>query len=151
MIRKNPLMRTYRVGKLIDAALEATLISYRSGRALHEIPVLQMISMPFERLSRRVGSLMRRLRPRLPQGDRIERVRGESVVGGGSCPEAALPTPLIAVSSERLSVNQIESRLRCGDPPIIIRVEEDRALLDLRTVFPAQDSAVIDGLVAALR
>jgi L-seryl-tRNA(Ser) seleniumtransferase len=149
-IRRNPLMRTYRVGKLIYAALDATLISYRSGRAMSEIPVLHLISTPFEELERRRRRFLRRLKPKLLEGTRIEQVQGESVVGGGSCPESRLPSPLIAVTSERCSVSQMESRLRAHDPPIIIRLEEDKALVDLRTVFPSQESILSDGLISAL-
>jgi L-seryl-tRNA(Ser) seleniumtransferase len=150
MVRKNPLMRTYRVGRLIHAALEATLLSYRSGRALAEVPVLRLISTPWEKLQRRTDLLVRRLRPGLPEGVRVQRVRGESVVGGGSCPETALPSPLLALSTERLSVARIESRLRANEPPVIVRLEEDRILVDLRTVFPAQEKTLLAALRASL-
>jgi len=150
LVRRNPLMRTYRVGRLIYAALEATLLSYRSGRALAELPVLRLITMPWEKLQRRADLLARRLRSGLPEGVRVERVRGESVVGGGSCPEAKLPTPLVALSTERLSVARIESGLRAHEPPVIVRLEEDRVLVDLRTVFPVQETALLAALKSSL-
>jgi L-seryl-tRNA(Ser) seleniumtransferase len=149
-IRKNPLMRTYRVEKLIYGALEATLNSYRTGRALQEIPVLQMISMTAGELSGRCEDFAGRLRPELPEGTNVQVVQARSVVGGGSCPECELPSMLLAVESSRYTPNLIESRLRARRPPIIIRIEEDRALLDLRTVFPEQEGELFNGLLQAL-
>jgi len=149
-IRGNPLMRTYRVGKLISGALEATLRSYRSGRAMEEIPVLHMISLPYDLLKRRVSLFLRRLRPKVPPGAVAAREHGESVIGGGSCPDHSLPTPLISIRSDSVSAGQIESRLRGMELPIIVRVEDDRVLVDLRTVFPVQEGTLLEGLVAAL-
>jgi L-seryl-tRNA(Ser) seleniumtransferase len=149
-VRKNPLMRTYRVEKLIYGALEATLSSYRFGKAESEIPVLRMIAMTAQDLSRRARRFARRMKARLPEGARIHLLTGNSVVGGGSCPECQLPTTLIALESSRLSPNTIESRLRSQEPPIILRMEEDKLLADLRTVFPAQESTLMEGLCKAV-
>jgi L-seryl-tRNA(Ser) seleniumtransferase len=150
-IRRNPLMRTYRVEKLIYGALEATLGSYRFGRAASEIPVVRMIAMTKEALRAHARSFSRRLKAALPKGVRVQLMDGHSVVGGGSCPECRLPTTLIALGSDSLSPNTIESRLRSQDPPIIVRLEEDRLLVDLRTVFPPQERALIDGIQKAMR
>jgi len=57
-----------------------------------------------------------------------------------------LPTRLLAVIGDGLTADEISARLRASDPPIIARVEEGRVLLDLRTVFPEQDGAVIAAL-----
>ena len=73
----------------------------------------------------------------------IEVIDGESVIGGGAAPSAVLPTRLLAVTCEGLSADELSARLRASDPPIIARVEEGRVLLDLRTVFPEQDEALV--------
>jgi L-seryl-tRNA(Ser) seleniumtransferase len=148
-IRRNPLMRTYRVEKLIYGALEATLGSYRFGRADEEIPVVRMIAMTSKELGARARSFSRRLKAAIPKGIHVQLLEGNSVVGGGSCPECRLPTTLIALESNVASPNTVESRLRSQDPPIILRVEEDRLLVDLRTVFPSQERALIEGLQKA--
>jgi L-seryl-tRNA(Ser) seleniumtransferase len=145
-IRKNPLMRTYRVEKLIYGALEATINSYRFGRADHEVPVVRMISMTKEGLYKRARNFLRRLRRVLEKDVNIQLSEGNSLVGGGSCPEYFLPTILIVLESSRISPNAIESRLRSQDPPIVLRIEEDKALIDLRTVFADQESTLIAGL-----
>ncbi len=149
-IKQNPLMRTYRVGKLIYSALEATLNSYRFGRAAREIPVVRMMAMTSEEIHKRARGFSRKLRAAVPDDVHIQLAKGNSLVGGGSCPEYPLPTTLIVLESDRVSPNTIESRLRSQDLPIILRLEEDKALLDLRTVFTSQESLLIEGLSKAL-
>jgi L-seryl-tRNA(Ser) seleniumtransferase len=149
-IRKNPLMRTYRVEKLIYGALEATLGSYRLGKANSEIPIMRMISMTNRELRKRAQNFSRRLRSYMGEAVRTQLLNGNSVIGGGSCPECELPTTLVALESDSVRPNTIESRLRCQDPPIILRLEEDKVLIDLRTVFPSQESMLIKGLKKAI-
>ena len=149
-IRKNPLMRTYRVEKLIYGALEATISSYRFGRAEKEIPILRMIAATEADLGRRARRFARRLRTRLPKEVKVHLLKGNSVVGGGSCPDCELPTMLIALEPGFLSPNAVESKLRAQGTPIILRLEEDKLLVDLRTVFPEQESALIEGLCRAV-
>jgi L-seryl-tRNA(Ser) seleniumtransferase len=54
---------------------------------------------------------------------------------------------LLTVACEGLSADELSSRLRSADPPIITRVEDGRVLLDLRTVFPQQDEAIVKALI----
>jgi L-seryl-tRNA(Ser) seleniumtransferase len=150
MIRTNPLARTYRVEKLIYGALEATLTSYRTGKALKEIPVLRLLSMSQAELRRRSSRLLRFVRPRLPAGARAALLEGGSVVGGGSCADSRLGTVLLALESDRHSPNRIEEHLRLRHPPIIVRLEDDKVLVDLRTVFPSQEKDLREGLIQAL-
>jgi len=149
-IRRHPLMRVCRVEKLIYGALEATLASYRTGRAFDDIPVLRMLSASHQELRRRAARFCTKLNARVPAGTHGILVEGQSVVGGGSCPGANLPTTLIAVESERCSPDEIASRLRAQDPPVIVRIEEDQTLVDLRTVFPSQESVLLEALCKSL-
>jgi len=60
---------------------------------------------------------------------------------------------VIAIESMRISAAELEESLRggiSGGIPIIARVENDRLILDLRTVFPEQESALVESLCAAL-
>ncbi len=149
-IRKNPLMRTYRVEKLIYGALETTIGSYRFGRAASEIPVVRMITMSDRELNRRARNFSRRLRAVLPEGVKVDLSDGSSVVGGGSCPESRLPTTLVVMDSKLVRPNTIETRLRSQDPPVILRLEEDKVLIDLRTVFPGQEATLIEAIRKAV-
>jgi len=141
-MRSNSLFRALRVDKLIYAALEATLLAY--VRRDHDaIPTLRMMRLSKEAIGERAEALARKVAsPKL----KIEIVDGESILGGGAAPSSVLPTRVVALSCEGLSADELATRLRGSEPPIIARVEEGRVLLDLRTVFPEQDAAVIDAI-----
>ncbi|MFI5112399.1 MAG: L-seryl-tRNA(Sec) selenium transferase [Terriglobales bacterium] len=140
-IRSNPLFRALRVDKLIYAALEATLVAY--VRQDHDgVPALRMMRLSADEIGQRAQALARMLQPPLT-GEVIE---GESVIGGGAAPGATLPTRLLALTVAGLSADEVASRLRKNDPPIVARVEEGRVLLDLRTVFPEQDAEIAKAL-----
>jgi L-seryl-tRNA(Ser) seleniumtransferase len=141
-MRSNSLFRALRVDKLIYAALEATLLEY--VRRDHDaIPTLRMMRLSKESISERAEALAARIAtPKL----KIEVVDGESILGGGAAPSSVLPTRLLALTCQGLSADELAARLRDSIPPIIARVEEGRVLLDLRTVFPEQDAAVIAAL-----
>ena len=131
--------------KLTLAALGATLAAYLAGRATEAVPVWRMISLPLEEVERRARSLARRLR-RL--GATVEVIAGRSTVGGGSLPGETLPTFLVALCAP--SVDALARRLRLGDPPIVARIEQDRLLLDPRTVLPGQEKDLLSALAAPL-
>jgi L-seryl-tRNA(Ser) seleniumtransferase len=129
--RADPLARTVRADKLTLAALEATLAIYRDkDRAIHEIPVLNMLTENEESIRARAERLGGQL------------IEGDSEVGGGSFPGTTLRTWLAGFPDEQLA-----ERLRANDPPIIARVAAGRVLLDARTIFPEQ----IEIVIAALR
>lgn len=144
-IRRNPLMRALRVDKLTYAALEATIAEYLAGRAMQSLPALKALFEPKESIDRRAAAFIERARAAAP-GASFEAVDGDSVVGGGSAPEARIPTTLVRVAVPELGPGAIERRLRLGNPPVIARIEEDRLLLDLRTVSAAEEVEIIDRL-----
>jgi L-seryl-tRNA(Ser) seleniumtransferase len=151
--RRNPMFRALRVDKLTIAALESTLLAYLRGD-YDAIPALRMIRLTADEIERRARSLADKLRAALPAGEvELGVIEGQSVIGGGSTPEQSLPTRLVAISSLRHSAAQLEERLRHTPEgaPAIARVENDRLLLDLRTVFPEQEAALLATVSAALR
>ncbi|HXH50653.1 MAG TPA: L-seryl-tRNA(Sec) selenium transferase [Terriglobia bacterium] len=139
-IRRNPLFRALRVDKLTIAALEATIRLYLDGN-IDDVPGLRMMRLPLDELAARSASLVAKLVEISSISAGIE--DGESVVGGGSTPGQALPTKLVTVHHSRLSAQELEAALRRNRPPVIARVERDRLLLDLRTVFNEQDVAIV--------
>jgi L-seryl-tRNA(Ser) seleniumtransferase len=152
-IRRHPLFRALRVGKLTTAALEATLGAYLRG-SLDEIPSLRMIRSTLQELRRRAENFLRELTPELPLGEiELEITDGTSLAGGGSTPTQSLPTKIIRVASARHSAAQLEQRLRRSPTGIsvVARVEDDHLVLDLRTVFPEQEPQLVKALAAALR
>jgi L-seryl-tRNA(Ser) seleniumtransferase len=137
-MKKHPLARALRADKLCLAALSATLIHYLKGEAGTQIPVWQMITAIEPDLAGRAFSWQ----TALGQGTII---RGLSTVGGGSLPEETLPTRLLALEVSK--PDDFLAELRQANPPVIARIENDRVVLDPRTVLPSQD----DQLLIALR
>ena len=146
-VRRNPLFRALRVDKLTYAALGVTLKSWVMGR-LDDVPVVKMIRMTREEIAARAVLFAAALNE---AGWQAELIEGESVAGGGSTPGESLPTTLVAVGHGDLSAAVIERRLRAASTPVIARVEHDRVLLDLRTVFPSQESILLKVFSASLR
>ena len=139
-IRKNPLMRACRVDKVTYAALEWTLLEYEKGTYQKTIPVYQMLSAGTEEIRERARRLQENLNGRQLQ---VTVKEGYSVMGGGSAPEERIATFLLAVTSSRYSVNELERRLRRHKIPILSRIEGDQLILDLRTVFVHQEEIIL--------
>ncbi|MGD0964197.1 MAG: L-seryl-tRNA(Sec) selenium transferase [Candidatus Acidiferrales bacterium] len=150
-IRRNPLFRVLRVDKLTIAALEVTLKAHQRG-ALDEIPTLRMIQMPAGEIGRRAALFVERLQASLAGEATVEVREGFSVIGGGSTPDQQLPTYLISIASPRYSPATIKRRLRNPQEgtPVVARIEDDRFVLDLRTVFLDEEAPLGSALVAAL-
>lgn len=137
-MRLNSLFRALRVDKLIYAALEATLLAYIQ-RDYDAIPTLRMMRLTKEAIGERAGKMAARIdTPKL----KVELLDGESILGGGVAPASVLPTTVLALTCEGVSADELATRLRGSEPPIIARVDEGRVLLDLRTVFPEQEVAL---------
>jgi len=152
-VRRHPLFRALRVDKLSIAALAATLGAYLRAD-LDEIPALRMIRISAAELKRRSEDFLRALTPEVPLGEvELEMVDGASLAGGGSTPTQSLPSKVIRIASARHSAAQLEQRLRRAPAgvSVIARVEEDRLVLDLRTVFPEQEPLLLKTLAAVLR
>jgi L-seryl-tRNA(Ser) seleniumtransferase len=148
-MRANSLFRALRVDKLTYAALEATLLAYVK-RDFEAIPVLRMMQTTKTEIKKRAEALA----ATAGKADRslhVDLIDGESHIGGGSAPSATLPTKLLAITSKDLSADELATRLRLSNPPVIARVEEGRVLLDLRTVFPDQDEKLTQVLASSVK
>jgi L-seryl-tRNA(Ser) seleniumtransferase len=136
-VRRNPLFRALRQDKLLHQAMETTLRHILLGE-LDCVPALRMIRMTAAQIRARAEALAGRL------GAEVMLREGESVIGGGSTPDQCLPTWLIVIANKEPMAE--EQRLRGNDPPIIARIERDQVVLDLRTVFPEEEDAVVRAL-----
>lgn len=144
-LRRHPMARALRVDKLTLAALEATLHSYRRGRAVQEIPVWRMIATPAAELQMRAAAWQTHL---AAHGVVAAVLAGESAVGGGSLPGETLPTALLAVAHS--APDTVVAMLRRQPTPVIGRIQQDRLLFDPRTVLPEQEETLLTALVAVL-
>jgi L-seryl-tRNA(Ser) seleniumtransferase len=156
-VRRNPLFRALRVDKLTIAALEGTLHSYQRG-ALDEIPSLRMIRLSADDMAARAEQFAEKIRREVARDATVEVREGFSVIGGGSTPDQQLPTYVVSIASRRHSAAAFEERLRLpaaaeksSHPPVIARIEENRLVFDLRTVFPEDESTLAAAVAAAAR
>ena len=142
-LRTHPLMRALRADKITFAMLEATLSEYSAGRATSTIPVQRMLHLSAEEIEARAQALADTL---AANGWRVAMISGSSAVGGGSAPGLELPTVLLSIARDGESAAATERWLRSLSTPVIARVEHDRVVLDLRTVLPEQDPAIVSML-----
>jgi L-seryl-tRNA(Ser) seleniumtransferase len=140
-IKKHPLARAVRADKVALAGITATLLHYLKDEAEREIPTWGMISMEREQVRVRAETWQKTL----GQGDVSE---SESTVGGGSLPGESLPTLVLALDVK--SPEKVMAALRGSNPPVIARAENDRVLLDPRTVLPEQDETLLSILKSIL-
>ena len=154
-VRRHPLFRALRVDKLTIAA---------HGSHAERVPALGMGGNSHATDDSRYGAgtsatfrkfPAERLKSLLPgePGAQLEIADGFSLAGGGSTPDQALPTKIIRIASTRYPAAKLEARLRrpASGVSVIARVEEDRVILDLRTVFPEQEPELAATVAGALR
>ena len=138
-IRKNPLLRTFRVDKLTYAALEATLMDYVTEKS-ESLPVVKMLRTPVMAILQRCESVADQVRA----ADLFaEAVPVLSLIGGGTAPEARLQSSAVSLRHATLPPQALLLALRQLDPPVIGRVSDDTVLLDLRTVEPEFDTTLV--------
>ncbi|HEX6710260.1 MAG TPA: L-seryl-tRNA(Sec) selenium transferase [Rubrobacter sp.] len=142
-MREHPLARALRADKLCLAVLEATLNSYLEGTAEEDLPTLRMIRTPAPEIESRALRLAEELRRKAP-GLEIDVASSVARSGGGT-----LPTHEIASFAVRLGGGEPEAladELRAAAPPVVGRVREGRLWLDVRTILPDDEEAVIEAV-----
>jgi L-seryl-tRNA(Ser) seleniumtransferase len=144
-VKRHPLMRALRVDKVTLAGLSATLAHYERGEAVAQVPVWRAVALSSEALRARAAAWRASLGA---AGAGCEVRESRSAVGGGSLPEVTLPTHVLALPPG--DADALLARLRGGDPPIVARIEDDRVVLDPRTVMPWEDEAIVAGVSSAL-
>ena len=146
-LERHPLARAVRIDKMSLAALGATLLHYLKGEAATAIPVWQMISAPPDAIRRRAARWRRAL------GPLASVVRGHSTIGGGSLPGETLPTWLLALAPDTSTggAEGLAQRLRQATTPVVARIENDRVVLDPRTVLPEEEKALVKAIRESLK
>ena len=135
-IRQNPLFRALRVDKLTISVLEFTLRAYLSGKT-EDIPVWRMLHSSVPELKTRAESFASQV------GKNAQTTALKSIVGGGSAPETYMPSWGVRLNLDGITDAELERRFRNSNPPVIVRVEESKVVLDFRTIFPADEDELI--------
>ena len=146
-VSRHPLARAVRIDKVSMAALAATLLHYIRGEAVTEVPVWRMITTTEHDLNTMASQWAEAV------GESAKVVRGESAIGGGSLPGETLPTWLTSIAGTGASggAEGIARRLRGSCPPVVARIEDDRVLIDPRTVLPEDGADLVRALVQATK
>ncbi len=146
LVARHPLARAMRIDKLSMAALAATLEHYIRSEAVDKIPIWRMISMKPNDVKSRVESWVREI------GEQAFPTKSQSTIGGGSLPGETLPTWAMAINCNSLrgGAQEVARRLRTGEVAVIGRIEDEKVLLDGRTVLPSEDELLLKALKYAL-
>lgn len=149
-IQKNPLTRALRIDKFTLAALEATLYGYLDiEKARDMVPTLKMLledSGVLKTRAKKIASLLKKEKANAV----IDVIQDSSQAGGGSLPEISFPTYVITIKPKKISVNNLEERLRRGEVPVIARIREDSLILDARTISDKEASLIVKCVKTAL-
>ena len=142
-MRSHPLARAVRADKLCLAGLEATLSAYLEGTATEELPTLRMIHATIDELEERARRLAEDLSEAAPA---LEVDTSPSVArsGGGTLPVYEIPSYAVCLGGT--DADALAAKLRSADPPVVGRVYEERLWLDLRTLLPGDEKAMVEAV-----
>ena len=143
LLGRHPMYRALRPDKTALTMMDRTLLVHQTGQ-LHRIPLYAMLDTPVQALKRRAGALGRRLRR---AGVPVRGGATRAALGGGTTPAETMPSyGLFLEGNQRLL-----DLLREQPHPVVARIEDERVVFDLRTVFPAQDRELEAAITAAYR
>ncbi|WP_010292643.1 L-seryl-tRNA(Sec) selenium transferase [Clostridium senegalense] len=145
-MKKNQLTRALRIDKMTLAGLEGTLRHYLDEKdAIKNIPTLNMILASKDEMKKKAIRFRKKLRNAV-KDFKFDIEEDYSMVGGGSMPTEKIPTYVIKVKNESISVAEIEKNLRLNEVPIIGRVFDNEFIIDVRTVFEEDIKEIIKAL-----
>lgn len=149
LVGRHPLMRAVRADKLAYAALESTLALWARGPSRMAIPVFEMLSAPITTVAARARRLLERLAADSALSCQL--ADAMSTPGGGSAPDEPIPTVVVTLASAHHSAAALHERLRHATPPVVARLENDRVVLDLRTVGESELETLAAAVLSAAR
>ena len=139
-LKREPFFRALRCDKLILSAMQTTVDLCLQERAVECLPTLVMLRIPVEALAARATAMVAKLHG-LPL--KAQAGEGRAQVGGGTLPRSAIPSVTLDLLPRGMALTEFSDRLRRGETPVIGYISGGRFKLDLRTVFPQQDEAVV--------
>ena len=146
-IKCNPMNRAMRIDKFTLSALESILRLYRDPYTVFErVPTLQMISTPIALVHNKAEQLANVLRKSLNDCCTVQVAEVMSQIGGGAMPEQNLESRAVVLQPLTMTLNCLERKLRALEIPIIGRVENDRLILDMRTIRSDELHLIDNGL-----
>jgi L-seryl-tRNA(Ser) seleniumtransferase len=151
-IKKNPLARAFRIGKMTIAGMEATLKLFLNPEKLEEShPSYRMFSYTPNELEKRAKKMVKSLGDDLREIAVIDIVDGESQIGSGSVPIETLPSRILRIEPLSQSAEEFARKLRQNRIPVFTRIQKNAVMLDFRTISPDDDKAVLKAILNALK
>jgi L-seryl-tRNA(Ser) seleniumtransferase len=146
-LKKNPLTRMLRCDKLTLAALTSVLNLYTDiDKIVDKIPVIKMMSLKEDELLLQAVKLEKLIKYNLSNKYKIEIVEDFDEVGGGSLPNVILKGKALAITSDKISANDLQEKLRKSEIPIICHIRKDRVLLNVRTLQQKDFGIIVNAL-----
>jgi L-seryl-tRNA(Ser) seleniumtransferase len=139
LLAAHPVARAVRPDKLTLAALAATLAAWKRTGS-RGFPVYRAANAPIVELERRGAKIASLAETNRELGVTV--APSEALFGGGTSPEKRFSSCALRVTHSRLAAEELASRLRQRETPIVGRVETGHLWLDLRTIFPEEDGEV---------
>jgi len=146
-IKKNPLNRALRIDKFTLAALEATLMHYLvPDEAVVKLRALRALTEPVQEVKKRARKLLQKIRRAGIPGITAGLGQAMAAAGGGSLPAQNIPSAIVSIRCDKMTPARLEAGLRRAPVPVLVRVDENEILIDLRTVTESEFGFITDGL-----
>jgi L-seryl-tRNA(Ser) seleniumtransferase len=151
-LKRHPLKRALRVGKLPLAALEAVLALYRTpGNLAERLPTLRLLTRPAAEIQAQAQRLLTHLQGTLMEGYEVSAAAVQSQIGSGALPIDLLPSHALCIRGARKDgaprrrggLSRLERTLRALPRPVLGRLADDALWLDLRCLEPADEPQFI--------
>lgn len=133
-MKKNPLTRAMRIDKFTAATLEMIFHEYlHEDKAIKNLPVLNMITKNLEEVQLLAEKLYNNIKVVKNNAD-IFIEDCLSQIGGGSLPLERIKSKCVSIKPHNITTAEFENKLREFEVPVVIRISNDKAIIDLRTV-----------------
>ncbi len=142
-LRKHPMRRALRVDKTTLAALDAVLTQYLRAEGRPHVPTLDQLAQSQDELARRAERLLSQLQDHAPANWQGAVVSGNSSVGGGTFSTSTIKSQLVLWTGPKEELEACHQRLRCGDPALVGRMNQDGLAVDVRTITEDELSLVV--------
>ena len=152
LMKKHPLTRALRCGKLTYAVLERTLMLFLDEeRVVKEHALFQSLLKSADQMQHEARLLVRRVQKRLAGKAEIQVRPCRAEIGGGSLATESIDSRCVAIKPGVMSVDELARQMRLYRPPVFGRVEHDEYALDFRTIRRDEIPTIAAALLASFR
>jgi L-seryl-tRNA(Ser) seleniumtransferase len=152
LLKKHPLTRALRCGKLTYAVLERTLeLFLDEERVVKEHALFQLLLKTPAQMQSEAKALVRRVQSELGDKAKLVVKPALSEIGGGSLATESLESRVVAIRPATMHVDELARRMRLNRPPVFGRVEKGEYVLDFRTLRRDEIPIIAAALLSAFQ